>query len=135
MKKQANVIDRKYTYAVVGASNNKAKYGYKVLKDLNEAGFEVVPVNPKEKEILGLKVAGSLFDTGRKIDVAVFVVPPEITENIIREIIERKSGIDKVWMQPGSESEEAIRSCREKGITCIHGTCIMVEKMYALGLI
>ena len=43
-------------YAIIGASNNKEKYGYKVLKDLKEKKIDVVPINQHEKEILGLKV-------------------------------------------------------------------------------
>lgn len=46
------MIDKNFIYAVVGASNNEEKYGYKVFKDLLDAGYKVLPINPSEKEIL-----------------------------------------------------------------------------------
>lgn len=116
------------TYAIIGASNNKEKFGYKVTLSLKELGFEVIPVNPTEKEILGLncyKTLSEAVEDGNEIDTVVFVVPPKITESIIPEVI--KLGILKVWMQPGSESKNAIKLARENEIDVIYNTCIMVE--------
>ncbi len=117
------------TYAVVGASNNNEKYGYKVTLSLKELGFEVIPINPNEKSILGLNAYPSLtdaIDDGNEIDTVIFVVPPKITENILQEV--NKLGILKVWMQPGSESKNAINYCRENEIDVTYNACIMVEK-------
>jgi predicted CoA-binding protein len=51
----AGLIDKSFTYALIGASNNQEKFGHKVLKDLLDKGFCVVPINPHEEEILGKK--------------------------------------------------------------------------------
>ncbi|MHA1238098.1 MAG: CoA-binding protein [Candidatus Odinarchaeia archaeon] len=111
-------------YAVIGVSRNPEKYGYKVYKDLKNAGYEVYAVNPNVSEVLGDKCYPTLKDLPRKPDVVNTVVPPKITEKIVRECY--KLGIDKVWMQPGSESEDAINFCKNHGIKVVHGICIMV---------
>ncbi len=119
------MLDKKYIYAIVGATNNKEKYGYKVLKNLKEAGYRVVPINLKEKEILGLKVYKNILDVNFKIDIVVFIVPPLITEQILKDV--KKLQINKVWMQPGSESKKAIKYCQSNNIKCIHDICIIIN--------
>lgn len=116
------------TYAVVGASNNKEKFGYKVTLSLKELGFNVIPINPHEDKILDLDTYPTLTDAvedGNDIDTVVFVVPPKITEEILLEV--NDLGILKVWMQPGSESKNAINYCREHEILLTYNTCIMVN--------
>lgn len=121
------MIDKSYTYAIIWASNNTEKYGFKVFKDLKEAGYKVVPINPNEKNnILGEQVFATLHDVPTNIDVVIFVVPPKITENILQEV--KKMGITKVWMQPWAESKSAIQYCEKEGIECIHNACIMIQK-------
>ena len=120
------MINKNFTYAVVGASNNKEKYGHIVMKDLMDGGYRVVPINPKESEVLGLKVYASLGEYKENIDVAVFVVPPAVTEKIVDEVV--SLGIKNVWMQPGSESEKAIKKCEENRISYIQNACIMINK-------
>jgi len=119
-------INRNFVYAVVGASKNREKYGFKVLKDLKDAGFSVIPVNPHENSILGLRVYKSLSEIPRRVDVVITVVKPVVTKEIVKEC--KKLGIRRVWMQPGSEDEEAIAFCRNNGINVVFNTCIMVEK-------
>jgi uncharacterized protein len=116
----------KKNYAVVGASNNKEKYGYKVTKTLKELGLKVIPINPKEKEILELKVYSTLKKVKEKIDTVVFVVPPNVTEKILEEV--KEVGIENVWFQPGSESEKAINFCKKNKINETHNACIMVAQ-------
>lgn len=118
-------LDQDNVIAVVGASRNRDKYGYRVYKDLKEKGFRVYPVNPNAREIDGDKCYGSLKDLPEKPDVVNTVVPPEVTERIVREC--RELGIDKVWMQPGSESDDAIEFCEENGIQTMKNVCVMRE--------
>jgi uncharacterized protein len=122
------MINKNYNYAIIGASNNEEKYGYKVLKDLLNKGFNVIPFNIKEKEILGLKVYCSLSDyyiDNQKIDVVIFIVPSKITETVLLEV--KKLNINKVWMQPGSESQDSIEYCKENNIELIHNDCIIIR--------
>ncbi len=119
-------INKSYTYAVVGASNNPEKYGYKVLKNLRESGYTVIPVNPKEDDIQGIKAYKTLKSYNGTIDVVIFIVPPAVTEEVLEELNLLK--IKKAWMQPGSESKKAIEYCKSRNIECIHDMCIMVRK-------
>ncbi|MFP4524684.1 MAG: CoA-binding protein [Candidatus Woesearchaeota archaeon] len=120
------LLDEKYVYAIVGASRDESKYGHKVLADLKGAGYRVVPVNPHADEVLGLKAYPSLEDLPERPDVVVCVVPPRVTEQVVEEAA--SLGVRKVWMQPGSSSEKAIRSCEEHGIGCVHDACVMIER-------
>ncbi len=119
-------LNKRNTLAVVGASRDPKKYGYQVYKDLKEAGYEVYPVNPNIDKILGDKCYPDLGDLPTKPDVVDVVVPPKITEEIVKAC--RKLGITKVWMQPGSESKTAIQFCDENGIDVVHCVCVMIER-------
>jgi hypothetical protein len=110
----------------VGASRDPRKYGYQVYKDLRSAGYKVYPVNPNAQEILGDKCYSSLENLPAKPDVVDVVVPPKVTEHIVETC--QSFGITKVWMQPGSESEKAIKFCEENGIDVVYGLCVMIER-------
>jgi predicted CoA-binding protein len=119
-------LDKKNIFAVVGANRNPQKYGYQVYKDLKNAGYEVYAVNPNAKEILGDKCYPSLENLPVKPDVVDVVVPPKVTEHMVE--ICKKLGIKKIWMQPGSESEKAIKFCEKNNIDVVYGVCVMIER-------
>ena len=119
-------LDRKSVFAVVGASRDPQKYGYQVYRDLKNAGYAVYPVNPNAEKILGDKCYPGLKNLPISPDVANVVVPPKVTEQIVKTC--KKLGITKVWMQPGSESETAIRFCAENSIDVVSGVCVMIER-------
>ncbi|MEM2083042.1 MAG: CoA-binding protein [Nitrososphaerota archaeon] len=119
-------LNKNNVIAIVGVSRDPEKYGYKVYKDLKEAGYKVYPVNPNASEILGDKCYPNLESLPIKPDVVNIVVPPNITEKIVKEC--KKLNIKKVWMQPGAESEEVIKFCNENGIDVVYGVCIMIER-------
>lgn len=119
-------LDKKNAFAVVGASRDPKKYGHQVYRDLRNAGYKVYPVNPNADEVLGDACYASLEVLPVKPDVADLVVPPKVTENVVKTC--KKLEITKVWMQPGSESKIAINFCRENGIEVIHGVCVMIER-------
>jgi len=119
-------LDKKNIIAVVGTSRNPEKYGHQVYKDLKTAGYKVYPVNPNTKMILGDKVYPDLKSLPVKPDIVNIVVPPKITEEIVKAC--KDLGIRTVWMQPGSEPEEATKFCDTNGIDVIYGVCIMIER-------
>ncbi len=119
-------LNKKNIFSVVGASRDPRKYGYQVYKDLKEAGYEVYPVNPNTDKILGDKCYPDLGDLPTKPDVVDVVVPPKVTEEIVKAC--KRLGITKIWMQPGSESETAIKFCDENDMDVVHGVCVMVER-------
>lgn len=110
-------------WAVVGASNDPNKYGHRIFQTLRAAGYRVYPVNPKGGEIDGARVYPTLADLPEKPEVVDIVVPPQVTEEIVRQA--KALGLTRVWMQPGAESEVAIRYCRENGIQVVHSVCAM----------
>jgi hypothetical protein len=120
------MINKNYTYAIVGASANPEKYGYKVLADLLSAGYKVMPVNPRGGEILEQKVFEDLAELPNLPDVVIFVVQPQVAFQVLQKANEL--GIKKFWFQPGSESEEAKEYCREENLEAVFNACIMIQR-------
>lgn len=114
------------TWAVVGASTDPDKYGHRVLMNLRAVGYTVYPVNPKGGEIDGVQVCPTLADLPEIPDVVNVVVPPKVTEQIVRQM--KGLGLSRVWLQPGAESEEVIRYCVENGIQVVYNSCAMVHR-------
>lgn len=113
-------------FAVVGVSRDKKKYGYKVYKNLKEAGYKVYPINPNCDEIDGKKCYHFISELPEKPDVVDIVVPPAVTEKILIKC--KELGIRKVWVQPGSESKKALNFCKKNNIEVICNVCVMVER-------
>lgn len=120
------MINKNFLYTIVGASNNIEKYGYKVFKDLLDAEYKVIPINPNEKEILWIQVYPTLSTIKEKIDVVIFVTPPIVTEKVLKEV--KILWITQIRMQPGAQSNAAINFCKDNWIECIHDACIMIQK-------
>lgn len=118
-------INKDFVYAVVGATQNQQKYGYKVLVDLKDKGFKVVPVNPKYQEIAGLPCYPALISLEERPDVVVLVVGEENALKIVQNCID--SALTKLWFQPGSEYDEAVSLAQSAGLDMVIGKCIMME--------
>jgi uncharacterized protein len=112
-------------FAVIGATDDKDKSGYSIFMNLKNRGYAVYPVNPKLKELEGVTCYGKVSDIPEKVDVVDFVVPPPVTENILREC--RELGLNRIWLQPGSESQAAIKFCNENNMKVIHDLCVMMN--------
>lgn len=111
-------------HAVVGASKNVDKYGFKILKHLRDIGVDVVPVNPKEDFILDLLVVNSIDDLDTST-VLAFVVPPSVTFEIVKKAV--NLGFKKFWFQPGSFNDEIISFCDSSGVEFSAGVCLLVN--------
>ena len=127
-----NFINKNFRYTLVGATTNQAKYGYRALKDLSNAGFSIVGVNPNYQEIEGIKIYPTLKEVPQKPEVVIFVVPLEVGLKILDEVAELD--IKKVWFQPGAESEAIRIKAKELKLEAMaDGSCIMVARR-SLGL-
>jgi len=113
--------------AIVGASPNPARPSYVVASYLIEHGFEVIPVRPKVREILGRKCYGSLEDILEKVDVVDVFRRPEACPDIARAAV--SAGAGTLWLQEGIVSEEAARIAREGGLRVVMDVCI--KKVHA----
>ncbi|MDD4924366.1 MAG: CoA-binding protein [Dehalococcoidales bacterium] len=112
-------------FAVIGASDNPEKYGNRIVKNLKERSYDVYPVNPRLKEVEGLVCYNSLADIPCKADVVDFVVPPAVTEDILKQCV--ALGFTRIWLQPGSESQAAIDYCRENNLHVVYNICVMLS--------
>jgi predicted CoA-binding protein len=100
--------------AVIGASSNRNKFGNRALRAYLQQGYTVVPINPNESEVEGLKTYPSVLDVPGLIDMASFYVPPDIGLRVIDEVA--RKGIQEVWFNPGAESDALIERARALSI-------------------
>ncbi len=119
-------LEKKNIIAVVGVSIDKKKWGSQVYRALKPLNFTAVyPVNPKYKKIDADICYSTLSALPKKPDVVITIVQPKITEQIVKKC--KKLGINKVWMQPGSESKKAINFCEDNKIQTIHDLCFVIN--------
>ena len=96
--------------AVIGASSDRRKFGNRAVRAFVRQGYTVIPINPHEAEIEGLKVYKSILDVPGPVDMASFYLPPDVGEQVIGDVA--KKGVAEVWLNPGSESERLIRRAK-----------------------
>ena len=112
-----------HTLAVVGVSRDTKKFGNAAYHALKDKGYRVFPINRNVQSVDGDPCYANLGALPEKVDGVVIVVPPNETEQVVREA--GAAGIKRVWMQQGSESPAAIQYCAEHNISEVHGECIM----------
>ena len=112
--------------ALVGASNDKSKFGNRIYRDLRSKGYNVVPINPKDENIEGDKAYTSIQMIEELPDIVNLVVPPPIAMKVAQNAVEL--GVEYLWFQPGSESDELENWLKDTdGIKYLINACIMVE--------
>tara|TARA_Y100000590_G_scaffold396431_1_gene477151 strand:- start:135 stop:518 length:384 start_codon:yes stop_codon:yes gene_type:complete len=112
--------------ALVGASNDKSKFGNRIYRDLKIKGYNVIPINTKEERIEGDKAYTSIQMMDDLPDIVNFVVPPPIAMKVAQNAVEL--GVKYLWFQPGSESDELENWLKDTdGIKYLINACIMVE--------
>lgn len=131
MDKIAQMLKLK-SWAVVGATDNRDKFGYKIYKFMKDNGFTVYAVNPGVNEILGEKCYSTLAELPAKPDAVDVVVPPRVGEEIMNECAQL--GINNVWLQPGADAKSVIDKAESLSLNVIYDACIMVEaRRHGLG--
>lgn len=114
----------KPTVAILGASADPSKFGYKSLKAHLKQGYEVYPVNPKGGEIEGLEVYKSLADVpAAKLDRISVYLPPTIGLAALDEVAAK--GCDELWLNPGSDSAKVLEKARQLGLDPIQACSIV----------
>lgn len=114
------------TIAVIGCSPNPDKDSHRVAKYLLEAGYTMIPVYPKEEEILGQKVYNSLADIDQEVDMVVVFRKPEVIAQIADTCIAR-GDVKVLWTQIGLINNEAAQKAKDAGINVVQNYCAMVE--------
>ena len=111
--------------AIVGLSPKEARDSNRVARYLLQNGFDIVPVNPGQKEILGKKCFRSLQDIPFPVDMANLFLNPKRVPPVVDQAIQMK--IPVIWMQLGVVHNEAARKARNAGIQVMMDMCIKTE--------
>jgi predicted CoA-binding protein len=111
------------TVAVVGASNVRSKFGNKALRAYVDEGYSVIPINPHEREVEGLKAYRSVLDVPGPIDMATVYVQPDVALSLLDEFEQKK--IPEIWVNPGAESDELLAEARRRGLNVIAACSII----------
>ena len=125
------VLHNAQTIAVVGLSANQLRASYFVGYYLKRHGYQVIPVNPRETEILGEKCYPSLTDVPVHVDVVNVFRAPDALPGIARDAV--AIGADALWCQFGVINAEGAKIAEDGGVTVIMDRCIMVEHARFLG--
>jgi predicted CoA-binding protein len=110
--------------ALVGVSQSGKKFGNLALKTLRAKGYRVYPVHPSASSIDGVACRHRLADVPEAVSAVIVVVPPLRALDVIREA--HAGGMQRVWLQQGSESPEALTLCRALGLEVVAGECVLM---------
>jgi predicted CoA-binding protein len=122
-----DILNSVKTIAMVGASPDKTKFSYGVLRVLHETGYDMIPVNPRPglKEIRGLNVYSSLDKIDRQVDMVEVFRKPEDLFGIAEEAI--AIGAKVLWGQIGVINHDAARLAEEAGLKVVMNRCPKIE--------
>lgn len=123
----SNILKSVKTIAMVGASADRTKFSYGVLRVLHETGYDMIPVNPglKGQEIRGLRVYPSLKSIDREVDMVEVFRQPEELPAIAKDAV--KIGAKVLWGQIGVFNEEAARIAERGGLKVVMNRCPKIE--------
>ena len=123
----AEILRSVKTIAMVGASGDKTKFSYGVLRVLHETGYEILPVNPSPKlsEIRGLKVYRSLEEIDRPVDMVEVFRPKEELYGIAEKAI--AIGAKVLWGQIGVYDDRAAKLAEDAGVKVVMNRCPKID--------
>ncbi|HEY7285136.1 MAG TPA: CoA-binding protein [Vicinamibacterales bacterium] len=110
------------TIAMVGASSNPEKASHGIMQQLQRAGYRVLPVNPRETEVLGERAYPSLTDITQPVDIVDVFRRAEDTPPIADEAI--RIGAKALWLQAGISNDETASRAKTAGLTVVMNACI-----------
>jgi predicted CoA-binding protein len=115
-------------YAVAGVSRDKNMPANAIFRRLREAGYEVVPVNPKTDVVEGVRCYPDLASVPGSLDGVLGVTHPTVAADVVRQAAAR--GVRRVWFHrsfgEGSVSRDALEACAAAGIVPVEGGCPMM---------
>lgn len=119
------ILTKYKTIAVVGLSSNPARPSYGVTEYMQSAGYQIVPVNPNETDVLGEPSYACLEDVPQAIEIVDVFRRPEEVPPVVDAAI--KAGAKVIWMQLGIANQPAAEKARAAGLTVVMDACILVE--------
>lgn len=117
--------------AIVGCSPDRDRPSNKVAVYLMDAGYRIIPVNPKHEDILGEKCYPSLLDIPEPVEVVDVFRRPDAVLPIIEQAIQIRA--QAVWLQDGIEAPEAVALARSHGLKVVANDCLMRQHLSRLG--
>jgi len=117
MEKLINEMLDRNKWAVVGASRNESKFGYRIYKLLKDRGYDTVPINPVYRDIDGDATKSDLLSLDEKVDCISVVVSPKRAKKVVKDAIE--TGIENIWFQPGTYNSEIINLAKEGNLNVV----------------
>ena len=121
----AELLGRARTIAVVGLSSRRMRPSYGVSEYMQRAGFRIIPVNPRETEILGERAYPGLESVPERIDIVDIFRRSEFVPEIVEAAI--RAGAGAIWMQEGVVHDAAAERARAAGLTVVMDRCILKE--------
>jgi predicted CoA-binding protein len=111
------------TVAIIGASNDRAKYGNKAVRAHLQQGYAVFPVNPKESQIEGQPAFKSISEVPVRPQRVSVYLPPPLVLKVLPEIAAK--GCDELWLNPGTESDEVLAEAERLGLNVVQACSIV----------
>ena len=117
-----NLLTEARTIAMIGASSNPDKASYGIMQQLQKRGYHVIPINPRETEVLGERAYASLADVKEPIDIVDVFRRAEDTPAIADEAV--KVGAKALWLQTGIVNDDAAARAEAGGLLAVMDACI-----------
>jgi uncharacterized protein len=111
------------TVAVVGASNDRRKFGNKAVRAYRAQGHTVIPINPHEPHVEGLRAFASVLDVPGPIDMATVYVQPDVALRLLPEFEQKQIG--EIWINPGAESDALMAETSRRHLNAIFACSII----------
>ncbi len=121
----AEMLKSSRTIAVVGLSGQRIRPSYGVAEYMQREGYKIIPVNPRESEVLGEKCYARLEDVPERIDIVDVFRRPEFVPEIVNSAI--AVGAKALWLQEGVIHEAAAEKARQAGLAVVMDRCILKE--------
>lgn len=112
-----------HSVVILGASEDRNKFGNKALRAFQSRGYRVFPVHPKAAKVEGIPTYNSISDVPERPNMVTVYLPPKILLSVLPEIA--RKGCDELWLNPGADSSEVLAEARKLGLKVVQSCSIL----------
>lgn len=120
------IFDEIKSIAIIGLSPDESKASNMVARYLQNAGYKIIPIYPKEDFILGEKVYRSLSEVDVRVDMVDMFRKPAFADSLLEEVLKRDD-VKVFWLQLGIVNNEACEKAKEAGLIAVQNKCMKIE--------